>query len=217
MRWTRASAIIFCAGLLGCGDDGQTDAEAGTEDETTQGDGDGDGEPGDGDGEPGDGDGEPGDGDGEPGDGDGEPGDGDGEPGDGDGEPGDGDGEPGDGDGEPGDGDGEPGDGDGEPGDGDGDGEVCDSADFLGAGIADDQWGLGDFCDEIYVCVNNLDYDELVELLGIPDEDCMSDLGCGDGQRCVLSWSTIVDEQVMTDACAALTIVDSVWCAVWGP
>jgi hypothetical protein len=190
--------MILCASLLGCGDDGETQ-EASNE---TSGDGDGDGDPGDGDGEPGDGDGETGDGDGEPGDGDGEPGDGDGEPGDGDGEPGDGDGEPGDGDGEPGDGDGEP---------------LCDSAGFLGAGIAEDQWGIGDLCDEIYVCVNNIDYDALVALLDLSDRDCMSNLVCGDGQLCTLSQQVIVDQATVAKACDALTIVNSVWCAVWGP
>ncbi|MFO7565580.1 MAG: hypothetical protein R6X02_23255 [Enhygromyxa sp.] len=145
------------------------------------------------------------------GDGDGEPGDGDGEPGDGDG-----DGEPGDGDGD-GDGDGEPGDGDGDGEPGDGDGDDCDTAAFLGAGIAEDHWGIGDSCDEIYVCVNNIDYDALVDLLDLSEQDCMADLGCGDGQRCTLSHQTVVDDASIAEACAALTIVNSVWCAVLGP
>jgi hypothetical protein len=84
-------------------------------------------------------------------------------------------------------------------------------------GIAEDQWGLGDVCDEIYVCVSNADFVALVELLDLAEEDCMSDLLCGDGQRCTLSYQTVVDQQTVDDACAALTIVDTVWCVVFGP
>jgi hypothetical protein len=117
--------------------------------------------------------------------------------------------EDGDGDGDAGDGD-----GDGDPGDGDG---VCDPAAFEGIGIANDPWGLGDFCDEIYVCVSNVDLDALIDLLGLPEENCMSDLACGDGQRCTLSYGAVVDQQTVDNACAALTLVDTVWCVLIGP
>lgn len=87
----------------------------------------------------------------------------------------------------------------------------------MGMGIAEDNWGIGDSCDEVFVCVGNLEFDELVELIDLPEENCMSDLICGDGQRCTLSYGTVVDAELMDDACAALTLVDSVWCASWGP
>lgn len=72
-------------------------------------------------------------------------------------------------------------------------------------------------CDEIYVCVSNLDYDALIDLLELPHENCMSDLVCGDGQRCTLASAATVDQQLYEQACAALTLVDEVSCVVWGP
>jgi hypothetical protein len=130
---------VFSLLLLGCADDGKSEA-GGTSDngdgdgdstgpETTVGDGDGDTGDGDGDGDTGDGDG---DGDGDTGDGDG---DGDTGDGDGDGDTGDGDG-----DGDTGDGDG---DGDGDSGDGDGDGNACS--------------GQGGSCANGEVCCGDLD------------------------------------------------------------
>jgi hypothetical protein len=84
-------------------------------------------------------------------------------------------------------------------------------------GIAEDGWGIGDFCDEIYVCVSNLDYDQFIAQVGIPEENCMSDLICGDGQRCMISDGAQVDQALYDQACAASLIVDEVWCVVWGP
>jgi hypothetical protein len=211
MRWSLARVVACCLCVFGCGDSGRTDSGGG--EETESGDGDsGDGDSGDGDGDSGDGDGDSGDGDSGDGDGDGESGDGDGESGDGDGDSGDGDGESGDGDGDSGDGDGDSGDGDGDSGDGD----VCDSWPdaFLGGGIAEDGWGVGDLCDEIYVCVSSIDYEQFIDLL---DVECFADLSCGDGQRCVLAEQTVVDQSMMADVCTALTIANTVWCMVWGP
>lgn len=96
-------------------------------------------------------------------------------------------------------------------------GDVCDPAGFVGGGIAEDGWGVGDFCDEIYLCVSNVDYEALVDLVEIPERNCVSDLLCGDGQRCTLSYGAVVDQQLYDRVCSALTIVDTVWCVVEGP
>jgi hypothetical protein len=124
------AAPMGMAGCLSSADDSDTLITLTTattfnndDEETSNGDGDGDSTAGDGDGDPtaGDGDGDSGDGDGDSGDGDGDSGDGDGDSGDGDGDSGDGDGDSGDGDGDSGDGD-----GDSESTTGDGDvGDLC--------------------------------------------------------------------------------------------
>ena len=196
---------MMIAAVLACGDDSTTSSNG--DGETSNGDGDGDNGDGDGDGES-----NSGDGDGDSGDGDGEPGDGDGEPGDGDGESGDGDG---DGDGESGDGDGESGDGDGESGDGDGDGE-CDPNAFIGEALAENPWGEGDLCDEIWVCATPNQVQALMNLL---DVQC-DPQGCDQGeQRCTLSYGTIVNPQDIENACTAMTVpgIDEVYCVVYGP
>jgi hypothetical protein len=80
-----------------------------------------------------------------------------------------------------------------------------------------DGWGVGEFCDEIYLCVSNVDYQDLIDLLAIPDENCVSDLICGDGSRCTISYGAIVDQPLYEQCCDALTIVDEVYCVTIGP
>lgn len=94
----------------------------------------------------------------------------------------------------------------------------CDSAAFVGEGIAADGWGAGDFCDSISTCVK-ADVIPLLEEV-VTAVDCTSNGPCGgnDGQRCTFGSGEVTDE-LMDELCAATLIedVDEIACFVIGP
>ena len=94
----------------------------------------------------------------------------------------------------------------------------CDETAFLGAGIAADGWGEGDFCDGIYTCVK-ADVEPLLSEI-LTSVDCSGGVGgCPAGTvRCDLSFAGTVSADQAAELCAATMIedVDALYCEVFG-
>jgi hypothetical protein len=94
----------------------------------------------------------------------------------------------------------------------------CDTSAFVGAGIADDGWGEGDFCDGISACVKS-DVVPLVEQV-VTATDCSPDASCGaNASRCVLGFAGEVQPDLFEELCAATLIedLDAIECLILGP
>jgi hypothetical protein len=93
----------------------------------------------------------------------------------------------------------------------------CEDDSYLGDGIASDGWGIGDLCDEIWVCADDEEQAALIQA-AVPDAVCEPGLGCP-VSHCTISYQTIVDEAVFADVCAALMVpgIDEAHCLVLGP
>jgi hypothetical protein len=92
----------------------------------------------------------------------------------------------------------------------------CEDDQYLGAGIGADDWGLGSFCDDIWVCASA---DQVAALEALdPVVMCEPGMGCPD-QHCLLSYQVIVDQPTLDRVCEALLLpgIDVAYCTVYGP
>ncbi|MFV8748999.1 hypothetical protein ACNOYE_00450 [Nannocystaceae bacterium ST9] len=92
----------------------------------------------------------------------------------------------------------------------------CEDDSYTGLALAEDGWGVGDLCDEIWVCA---DQDQVALVLAaVPGAEC----GPGDMcpiAHCTLSYGAIVDEALFAEVCDALLVpgIDEAFCVVYGP
>ncbi len=100
--------------------------------------------------------------------------------------------------------------------------ESCEDNQFLGQGIADDGWGVGSFCDSVWICVEP-DQQAAVEAAA-PSFACgtggMDPWTCpGDLVDCGPVGQVTVDTELYEQLCAALGLpgVDAAHCLVLGP
>ena len=92
----------------------------------------------------------------------------------------------------------------------------CDPSAFVGAGIASDEWGEGDFCDEVFVCAPSGSEEPLGALF--PGVMCMPGGTCGDGMdHCTLSDGGTITAEEYESLCDALHVdgVTSIVCIVF--
>lgn len=92
----------------------------------------------------------------------------------------------------------------------------CEDDSYIGQALATDDWGLGDLCDEIWVCAD----EGQVALIqaAVPNAMCVPGQGCP-GSHCTISDQTIVDADVLAIVCDALLVpgIDEAYCIVYGP
>ncbi len=92
----------------------------------------------------------------------------------------------------------------------------CEDDQYTGVGIADDNWGLGDFCDEIWVCADEA---QVASILAVaPDSVCEPSNDCP-VSHCTLSFGAVIDAALLTTICDALLVpgIDEALCLVLGP
>jgi hypothetical protein len=92
----------------------------------------------------------------------------------------------------------------------------CADDNYVGVALAEDGWGIGDFCDEIWVCA---DEDQVEQILAaVPNSVCTPGEGCPD-MHCTISYQTMVDGEVYDNLCDALLLegIDDAYCIVLGP
>lgn len=96
---------------------------------------------------------------------------------------------------------------------------VCDASAFLGAGLVGDGWGEGEYCDELYACMDPSDAALVGDLVGA-SLTCSVGGSCPQGEeRCVLTQGVNVSAELMADLCRATRVASlSSWrCVVLGP
>jgi hypothetical protein len=92
----------------------------------------------------------------------------------------------------------------------------CEDDSYIGVALAEDGWGIGDLCDQIWVCA---DEDQVPLIMAaVPDAMCFPEGDCPD-TTCTISFQTIVDEAVFADVCDALMVpgIDEAYCIILGP
>ncbi len=92
----------------------------------------------------------------------------------------------------------------------------CEGDSYIGEALADDPWGVGSLCDEIWVCADETQ----VPLLqaAVPSVMCVPGNGCP-VSHCTISYSMIVDAASFALVCDALSVpgIDAAYCIVYGP
>lgn len=96
---------------------------------------------------------------------------------------------------------------------------TCDTTVFLGAGIASDDWGVGDGCDELHACLEPGSAQLIESVLSEP-LTCTDQSWCEAGeQSCRIPITTIITPELYDELCGAALLEGLVsWrCVVYGP
>jgi hypothetical protein len=92
----------------------------------------------------------------------------------------------------------------------------CDPAAFVGKGIAPKSWGVGDFCDEVFVCVSPGFEAQLKSIY--PQATCSPGGGlCNGKSRCTLDNGGTVAQSSYDGYCSLTLIewIEAVYCIVY--